>query len=165
MNTATPSDPAVDTITDNPMSRAAYRWFMPITTRWMDNDIYGHINNVNYYSYFDTVANTYLIRAGGLDIHGGDTVGYIVHSQCFYKKGIAFPDAIEGAFRVNKLGNSSVEYGVAIFKAGEPEACAHGTFTHVFVNRASERPVPIAEPMRSALAAVQVAAAPEATPC
>lgn len=139
------------------MSRESYGWFMPITTRWMDNDIYGHVNNVHYYSYFDTVANTFLIKECGLDIHAGDTVGYIVHSQCFYKSAIAFPDKIEGGFKVNKLGNSSVEYGVAIFREGEATACAYGTFTHVFVNRETERPVAIAESMRSKLSSMLVA--------
>lgn len=138
------------------MKRESYGWFMPITTRWMDNDIYGHVNNVHYYSYFDTVANTFLIQECGLDIHGGDTIGYIVHSQCFYKSAIAFPDKIEGGFRVNRLGNSSVEYGVAIFREGESVACAYGTFTHVFVNRETERPVAIAERMRSRLSSMSV---------
>jgi len=144
----------------DPSQRASYGWFMPITTRWLDNDIYGHINNVHYYSYFDTVANSYLIRECGLDIHGGDTIGYIVHSQCFYKSGISFPEAIEGGFRVNKLGNSSVEYGIGIFRTGESTACAHGTFTHVFVNRANERPVAIQDPMRGQLAKMIIGAKP-----
>ncbi len=122
----------------------------------MDNDIYGHINNVIYYSYFDTVANTYLIRECGLDIHGGETVGYIVQSQCFYKSSLAFPDQLEGGLRVNRIGNSSVEYGIAIFKAGEATASAHGTFTHVFVDRKSERPSPIAGRLRAGLCSVQV---------
>lgn len=151
MSTTNPASAASIITSDDPLQRSSYGWFMPITTRWMDNDIYGHINNVQYYSYFDTVANTFLIQQGGLDIHQGATIGYIVHSQCFYKSGIAFPDAIEGGFRVNKLGNSSVEYGIGIFRAGADNACAHGTFTHVFVNRESERPVAIGEPMRAAL--------------
>jgi acyl-CoA thioester hydrolase len=132
-------------------TRESYRWFMPITTRWMDNDIYGHVNNVHYYSYFDTVANNYLIHEAELDIHNGDIIGYIVNSQCDYKKAIAFPEKIEGGFRVNRLGNSSVEYGIAIFKEGESDCCAFGTFTHVFVDRETERPVPIPEQMRAAL--------------
>jgi len=131
--------------------RDSYRWFMPITTRWMDNDIYGHVNNVTYYSYFDTVANRYLIEEAGLDIHHGDSIGYVVQSACHYKSAIAFPDALEGGLRVNRLGNSSVEYGVAIFRAGEDSACACGSFTHVFVNRATERPVAISGQIRSAL--------------
>lgn len=138
-------------MSDPDIERDNYRWFIPITTRWLDNDIYGHVNNVNYYAYFDTVANRFLIEEGGLDIYRGDTIGYVVHSQCHYKSAIAFPDALEGAFRVNKLGNSSVEYGVAIFKQGQEQACAYGSFTHVFVDRKSERPVAIADKMRKAL--------------
>lgn len=132
--------------------RADYGFFLPITTRWMDNDLYGHVNNVTYYSYFDTVANTYLIDVGGLDIHRGDTMGFVVSSQCNYHQAIAYPEKIEGALRVNRLGNSSVEYGIGIFRLGEDSACATGTFTHVFVNRNSQRPTPIPEPLRSALA-------------
>jgi acyl-CoA thioesterase FadM len=90
-----------------PSTRDAYRWFCPITTRWHDNDIYGHVNNVTYYSYFDTVANTYLIEQGGLDIHHGDTVGFVVNSGCNYFAPIAFPDKLDGGLRVNKLGKSS----------------------------------------------------------
>ncbi len=143
--------PTEDVAPLDPMQRANYRWFMPITTRWMDNDVYGHINNVHYYSYFDTVANTYLIREGGLDIHHSDDIGYIVHSQCSYITALAFPDAIQGGFRVNRLGNSSVEYGIGIFKEGANQAAAHGTFTHVFVNRSTERPVAISGRMLKAL--------------
>ena len=136
--------------------RADYRWFLPITTRWMDNDIYGHVNNINYYSYFDTVANGFLIECGELDIHHGSIIGYVVHSQCSYKSAIAFPDKIEGGFRVDKLGNSSVKYGIGIFKQGEDQVCAFGSFTHVFVDRHSERPAAIAGRMRKALEEVLV---------
>ncbi len=138
----------------DPLQRDSYFWFMDISTRWMDNDIYGHINNVNYYSYFDTVANTFLIREGGLDIHHGQQIGYIVHSECFYKKALVFPQQIEGALRVNKLGNSSVQYGLAIFAKGENQASAYGNFTHVFVDRETETPQSIAEPLRGKLAAL-----------
>jgi acyl-CoA thioester hydrolase len=131
--------------------RADFGFLLPITTRWMDNDLYGHVNNVTYYSYFDTVANTYLIEVGGLDIHEGNTIGFVVNSQCSYHSAIAYPDKIEGALRVNRLGNSSVEYGIGIFKQGAEQACATGTFTHVFVKRDSQRPTPIPEPLRSAL--------------
>lgn len=135
----------------DPAQRNNYRWTMPLTTRWMDNDIYGHINNVIYYAYFDTVANAYLINECGLDIHAGDEIGYIVHSQCHYKSGLAYPDQLDGALRVNRIGNSSVEYGIAIFKADSPTAAAHGTFTHVFVDRASERPRSLSATLRSGL--------------
>ena len=135
-----------------PSNRTAYRWFCPITTRWHDNDIYGHVNNVTYYSYFDTVANTYLIEHGGLDIHTGDTVGFVVNSGCNYFAPIAFPDRLDGGLRVNKLGKSSVEYGIAIFKSGEDMAVAEGHFVHVFVDKATNTPVAIPEAIRAALA-------------
>ncbi len=138
-------------------SRVAYPWFTPIITRWSDNDIYGHVNNVVYYSYFDSVANRYLIEAGGLDIHGGDIVGLVVNSGCDYFSPVAYPQALEGALRVDRLGNSSVQYGIAIFAEGESIACANGTFTHVFVDRESNRPVPIPDPLRRALEAIAVA--------
>ncbi len=134
-----------------PLTRNDYRFFIPITSRWIDNDVYGHVNNVIYYSYFDTVANTYLIQEGKLDIHRGDTIGFVVNSHCSYHSAIAFPDELEGALRVNRLGNSSVEYGIGIFKKGESVAAADGTFTHVFVKREGQRPTPIPETLRSAL--------------
>lgn len=132
--------------------RRDYLHFQQITTRWHDNDVYGHVNNVTYYSYFDSAVNAYLIEVGGLDIHGGEVVGFVVSSSCDYFASIAFPDAIEVGLRVGKLGNSSVQYELAVFKATEDEACAAGRFVHVFVDRRSNRPVPIPEALRSALA-------------
>ncbi len=132
--------------------RADYFYFQPISTRWSDNDIYGHINNVTYYSYFDSVANHFLINEGGLDIHAGDIIGLVVNSGCSYHKPLAYPEKLHGALRVNKLGNSSVEYGLAIFREGEDAAAAEGYFTHVFVDRQSRRPTPIPEKLRAALA-------------
>jgi acyl-CoA thioester hydrolase len=134
-----------------PINRSDYALFYPITTRWMDNDIYGHVNNVTYYSYFDSAVNRYLIEAGGLDIHNAPIVGFVVNSGCQYRKPIAYPDRIEAGLRVNKLGNSSVTYGVGIFREGEDEACAFGDFVHVFVNRAENKSVSIPEPIRIAL--------------
>lgn len=131
--------------------RADYRVFYPISTRWSDNDTYGHINNVIYYSYFDSVANRYLIEEGGLDIADGAVVGYVVSSGCDYHAPASYPEAIEGGLRVDRLGNSSVQYGIAIFREGEDEALAHGHFVHVFVNRAANRSVPIPEGLRAAL--------------
>lgn len=131
--------------------RADYRHFQPITTRWHDNDIYGHVNNVVYYSYFDSAVNAYLIERGGLDIHEGEVVGFVVSSSCDYFASIAFPDALEVGMRVGKLGNSSVQYELAIFKVGEEQACAAGRFVHVFVDRASNRPTPIPDGLRTAL--------------
>ena len=131
--------------------RADYRHFQPITTRWHDNDIYGHVNNVTYYSFFDSAVNTYLIERGGLDIHDGSVVGFVVSSSCDYFASIAYPDLIEVGLRVSKLGNSSVQYELAVFKAGEGEACAAGRFVHVFVDRASNQPVSIPDELRAAL--------------
>lgn len=136
--------------------RDDYRVYYPITTRWSDNDIYGHINNVVYYSYFDSVANRYLIEAGGLDIATAGIVGYVVNSGCDYHAPAAYPDALEGGLRVDRLGNSSVQYGIAIFRAGEREALVHGHFVHVFVDRASNRSVAIPAPLREALERIQV---------
>jgi len=138
-------------MTDQHPQRADYRHFQPITTRWHDNDIYGHVNNVTYYSYFDSAVNTYLIERGGLDIHDGAVVGFVVSSSCDYFASLAFPDLIEVGVRVGKLGTSSVQYELAVFKQGEDEACAAGRFVHVFVDRASNQPVPIPEIMRKAL--------------
>ncbi|MEM9257263.1 MAG: thioesterase family protein [Pseudomonadota bacterium] len=135
-------------------SRQAYRVFYPITTRWMDNDVYGHVNNVIYYSYFDTVANRYLIEEGGLDIADGRIVGFVVNSGCQYHAPITYPDSIEAGLRVDRLGNSSVQYGIAIFKVGQAEACAHGHFVHVFVERAKNTSVPIPDALRKALARI-----------
>ena len=131
--------------------RDDYRVYYPITTRWSDNDIYGHVNNVTYYSYFDTAANRYLIEQGGLDIEDGRIVGYVVNSGCHYHAPLTYPEDLEAGLRVDRLGNSSVQYGIAIFRAGEPHAAAHGHFVHVFVERASNRAVPIPEALRSAL--------------
>src|SRR5712691_9300513 len=117
------------------VSRAFYRRFLAIPTRWMDNDIYGHVNNVVYYSYFDTVVNGYLVEAGGLDIHDGKIIGLVVETMCRYFLPLAFPDVIEAGLRVAHLGRSSVRYEVAIFKQGEAAAAAAGHFVHVYVDR------------------------------
>jgi acyl-CoA thioester hydrolase len=136
--------------------RSDYPHFQPISTRWHDNDIYGHVNNVTYYSYFDSAVNAYLIEVGGLDIHDGEVVGFVVSSSCDYFASIAFPERIEIGLRVAKLGNSSVQYELAVFKQGEEQVCAAGRFVHVFVERASNRPLPIPERLREALAALQI---------
>jgi len=136
--------------------RADYRHFHAISTRWHDNDLYGHVNNVTYYSYFDSAVNAYLIEAGGLDIHAGPVVGFVVSSSCDYFASIAFPERIEVGLRVGKLGNSSVQYELAVFKAGEEEACAAGRFVHVFVDRANNRPLAIPPRLREALGALLV---------
>ncbi|WP_313516676.1 thioesterase family protein [Pseudomonas sp.] len=131
--------------------RADYRLFQPVTTRWHDNDLYGHVNNVIYYSYFDSAVNSFLIERGGLDIHDGQVVGFVVSSSCDYFASIAFPERIEVGLRVARLGNSSVQYELAIFKASEDEACAAGRFVHVFVDRQSNRPVAIPDALCLAL--------------
>ncbi|MBT8764929.1 acyl-CoA thioesterase [Metapseudomonas boanensis] len=132
--------------------RADYAWFQTLGTRWHDNDIYGHVNNVVYYSYFDSAVNTYLIEQGRLDIHEGETIAFVVSSSCDYFNSIAFPEHIEVGLRVARLGNSSVHYELAIFKAGERNACAVGHFVHVFVDRVDQRPIPIPMAQRAALA-------------
>lgn len=134
--------------------RRDYKHLQPITTRWHDNDIYGHVNNVVYYGFFDTAVNNYLIQQGGLDIQDGDIVGFVVSSACDYFASIAYPDLIEVGLRVAKLGNSSVQYELAIFREGEQEASAAGRFVHVFVERASNRPTAIPPRLRAALEAL-----------
>ncbi len=136
---------------DSDIRREHYVYFQRIATRWMDNDIYGHVNNVTYYAYFDTAANRYLIEEGGLDISDGRIVGYVVNSGCQFHAPITYPEEIEAGLRVDRLGNSSVQYGIAIFRQGERRAAAHGHFVHVFVEREHNRPVPIPGNLRTAL--------------
>ncbi|QRK07290.1 acyl-CoA thioesterase [Archangium violaceum] len=133
-----------------------YRYFLPITTRWMDNDVYGHINNVTYYSYFDTVANHYLIHEGGLDILTSPVIGLVVESRCSYRAPLAYPDRLRAGLRVDKLGNRSVTYGIGIFKEGEEQASAHGYFVHVFVDRQSRKAVAMPERLREALSRISI---------
>lgn len=137
-------------------TRTEYRHFTDITTRWMDNDVYGHINNVTYYSYFDTTANRYLIEAGGLDIHNGPVLGIVVESQCRYHAPIAFPDRIEAGLRVDRLGTRSVTYGIGIFRADDEAAAANGHFVHVFVDRTERQPATIPAGIRAALEAIRI---------
>ena len=124
---------------------------LTIPTRWMDNDVYGHVNNVQYYSYFDTVINEYLITAGGLDIHAGEVIGLCAESHCRYHAPLAFPAAVHAGLRVSELGRSSVRYELALFDGEAAEPAAEGWFVHVFVDRASRRPVPIPDGLRTAL--------------
>lgn len=131
--------------------RADYPHFLTISTRWMDNDLYGHINNVVYYSFFDTVINEYLIRAGGLDIHHGPAIGLAVETMCHFHRPLTYPEPVHAGLRVGKLGRSSVRYEVGLFAAGHDEPAATGHFIHVFVDRASRRPVPIPATIRAAL--------------
>jgi acyl-CoA thioester hydrolase len=137
-------------------TRSDYFAFNAISTRWSDNDVYGHVNNVVYYSYFDTAANNYLIFKGELDIDNSPTIGVVVNSGCNYHSSIAYPDKIETGLRVDRLGNSSVQYGIGIFKQGEDAAVANGYFVHVFVDRKTNKPVPIPAAIRTALEAILV---------
>jgi len=137
-------------------ARAAYRHVLPLQTRWADNDVYGHVNNVAYYGYFDTIVNDYLIGAGALDIHQGAVIGLVVETGCRYFAPLEFPQRLDGALRVARIGNSSVRYELAIFKAGEDSPAAEGHFVHVYVDRASRRPVPLPEAFRRALERIAV---------
>ncbi len=128
-----------------------FLYFHTIETRWNDNDVYGHVNNVVYYSYFDTVANHFLITQAGLDIHTAEGVGFVVASSCEYHSPIEYPDTVKVGLRVNKLGSKSVEYGLGIFRNDETTASAIGRFTHVFVNRESGKSVPIPQSIRDSL--------------
>lgn len=133
------------------ITRAEYPHFQPLPTRWMDNDIYGHVNNALYYAFFDTAINEYLIAEGGLDVKAGAVIAFAVESQCQYLRPLAFPGMIEVGLRVGKLGNSSVRYELAIFKQSEPTAAAAGYFVHVFVDRETQKPVPMPTEIRTAL--------------
>jgi acyl-CoA thioester hydrolase len=131
--------------------RSTYPHLMAIQTRWKDNDVYGHVNNVEYYSYFDTAINAWLIAEGGLDIEHGDVIGLCAESHCTYSGPISFPEAIEVGLRIGKLGRSSVRYELAIFTAGAQEPVAEGWFVHVFVDREERRSAPVEGTLREAL--------------
>ena len=135
-----------------PHARDRYRVFRPIQTRWADNDVYGHVNNVVYYSWFDTAVNTLLIESGALDIHQGTTVGFVVETQCNYFAPLAFPQTVEAGIRVAHSGGSSVRYEIGLFAEGAPSAAAQGHFVHVYVDRATQRPVPLPDALQRALA-------------
>ena len=134
----------------SPEARNAYRVLRPITTRWMDNDAYGHVNNVVYYSWFDTAVNAYLIEQGALDIHGGDTIGLVIETQCNYFAPLAFPQTVEAGIRVAHMGASSVRYEVGIFGGG-PLCAAKGHFVHVYVDAHTRRPTALPEKLKTVL--------------
>jgi len=136
--------------------RSAYRHFAPLQTRWADNDVYGHVNNVAYYGYFDTIVNEFLIASGALDIHKGTVIGLVVETGCKYYAPLEFPMKLEGALRVAKIGNSSVRYEIGIFKVGEEAPAAEGFFVHVYVDRATRRPVALPVDLHRALRAVAI---------
>ncbi len=144
-----------DNAKPQPESRAAYRVFRTIGTRWMDNDAYGHVNNVVYYSWFDTVVNAHLIESGALDIHHGETIGLVIETQCNYFSGIEFPQVVEAGLRVARIGTSSVRYEVGLFVQGEALTAAKGHFIHVYVDRATRRPTQLQAKLKSVLEALQ----------
>jgi len=143
-------------MTSEKPTRTDYKHFLPLQTRWADNDIYGHVNNVTYYGFFDTIVNEYLINAGALDIHGGSVIGLVVETGCKYFAPLAFPEKLEGALRVAHMGNSSVRYELAIFKEGENAPAAEGHFVHVYVDRQTRRPVTLPVDFRKALEKITI---------
>lgn len=140
--------------------RAEYPAFREITTRWMDNDVYGHVNNVVYYSFFDTVVSGHLLETGVIRPGASAVIGLAVSSQCNYFSQIAFPDRVTGGLRVDRIGNSSVQYGIGIFREDEEAAAAAGNFVHVYVDAASHRPIPLPDDLRQVLEALQVPGGP-----
>jgi acyl-CoA thioester hydrolase len=134
-----------------PEPRSAYRVFRTIGTRWMDNDAYGHVNNVIYYSWFDTAVNAHLIEQGALDIHAGETMGLVIETQCNYFASLAFPQEVEAGIRVAHMGTSSVRYEVGLFAKGEALTAARGHFVHVYVDAAKRKPMPLPEKLKSVL--------------
>jgi acyl-CoA thioester hydrolase len=138
-------------------SRADFPHFIAIPTRWMDNDVYGHVNNVTYYTYFDTAVNEHLMRFGGHDIANDSVVGVVAETGCTFHKSLSFPDTIDTGLAVTKLGKSSVVYEIALFRKDDDEPAALGRFVHVWVDRVSQRPVPIPDRIRAALEPLVVA--------
>lgn len=134
--------------------RSAFPHFTALPTRWMDNDIYGHVNNVVYYSYFDTAVNAFLIARGVLDIHHSEVVGFVVDSGCSYYQSLSFPDIVHAGIRVSKLGTTSVRYEIGLYRNDDALPAAFGHFVHVYVNRAEGKPVPVPALTRAALQAL-----------
>ena len=134
--------------------RTAYRHFTRITTRWHDNDAYGHVNNVVYYGWFDTAVNAWLLEAGLLDIEHGNPIGLVVETGCRYAASVAFPQAIEVGIAIARLGSSSVTYHLGVFVEGSAQPAAEGHFTHVYVDRISRRPLPLPESWRQVMATI-----------
>ena len=137
-----------------PSARSAYRVFRTITTRWLDNDIYGHMNNVVHYSLFDSAVNGWLIENGVLDIHGGERIGMVVETGCRYFAELAYPDTVTAGLRVARIGSSSVRYEIGLFRNDSDAAAAEGFFVHVYVDRVSRRPKPLAEGFRRILSPI-----------
>jgi acyl-CoA thioester hydrolase len=137
-------------------ARTEYRHFTTLTTRWSDNDAYGHLNNVVYYSLFDTAVNQALIRAGLLDIERSESIGLVVETGCRYFEPLAFPDLVDAGLRVAALGRTSVRYEIALFREGAAQAAAQGHFVHVYVDRETRQPVPVPGKTRSFLEGLTV---------
>jgi acyl-CoA thioester hydrolase len=142
-----------------PTQRSDYAHHSQITTRWMDNDIYGHVNNVTYYSYFDTAVNRYLIEAGVLDIHAGAVIGLVIETHCNYFAPLAFPQNVEAGIRVAHIGKSSVRYEIGLFDEGQTQSAASGHFVHVYVDRETRRPTALPDDFVKALQRLQMPAA------
>ena len=138
--------------------RRYYRAWRPIATRWMDNDVYGHVNNVVYYSFFDTAVNAWLVEKGLLDIEKGPVIGLVVETGCTYARPVAFPEEVQAGIAVSRIGNSSVRYEIGLFVQGNPEPAAQGFFVHVYVDRETRRPMPLPDRWRQVLAAIEVEA-------
>ncbi len=145
------SAPANEPIRRGPEPRARYAALRAITTRWMDNDVYGHVNNVVYYAYFDSVVNRTLIEAGALDIQNSAVIGLVVETHCNYFSPLAFPQAIDAGLRVARIGGSSVRYDIGLFGEGDAQSAAHGHFIHVYVDRSTRRPAPLPERLLTVL--------------
>lgn len=152
--------PANLRIKSEPQSRSGYRVFRSIATRWADNDIYGHVNNVVYFTWFDTAVNALLIERGALDIHGGATVGFVAETHCNYFAALAFPQTVEVGLRVAHAGNSSVRYEIGLFASGVELAAAQGHLVHVYVNRLTGRPVPLPDALRRVVNELQATVQP-----
>ncbi len=138
-----------------PARLADFAHHCPVTTRWSDNDAYGHVNNVVFYGFFDTAVNRWLISVGALDIARSEAIGLVVETRCRYRKPLAYPQDVVVGMRLAHLGTSSVRYALAVFGAGEEDAAAEGEFTHVYVARATGRPVPVPDALRAALEALR----------
>ncbi len=159
-----PAAPPSDLPRRGPETRAAYAAFSPISTRWMDNDVYGHVNNVVYYSFFDTAVNGLLIAAGALDIHAGGVIGLVVETQCTYFAPISFPQAVTAGVRVALLGRSSVRYEIGLFADDGSSSAACGYFVHVYVDRQTRRPVPLPDALKAVLQSWTLAPTTNGTP-
>jgi len=139
-----------------PQPRGAFMHFLTIPTRWMDNDVYGHVNNVQYYSYFDTVVNQYLIAQGVLDPARSDIIGLVIETHCNFFASLSFPEAVSAGLRVAEMGRSSVRYEIGLFGEGQDMSAAFGHFVHVYVDRATRRPVALPEALKAALSPLRI---------